>query len=202
MSIVYSPFASELLLVLNEALPPGAACERRARTGPSCPGDAHRAVAPAEAEAAVSAVRSERGLAARPSVRLVLGPRALGRGLARTGLAVSSVAGALGAGCEDRASSGFVPRLQRREPRPFRTRSADGRRRLKRRRGSWGFPVTSSCCRAQPGRRSVGCLKTTFPINFGFDKINKGLRAASAVLESHLTVLEKFQKSYLNVGRN
>lgn len=159
MSIVYSPFASELLLVLNEALPPGAACERRARTGPSCPGDARRAVAPAEAEAAVSAVRSERGLAACPAVRLVLGPRALGRGLARTGPAASSVAGALGAGREDRASSGFVPGLQRREPRPFRIRNADGRRRLKRRRGSWGFPVISSCCRAQPGRRSVGCLK-------------------------------------------
>lgn len=104
----------------------------RARTGPSCPGDARRAVAPAEAEAAVSAVRSERGLAARPSVRLVLGPRALGRGLARTGPAASSVAGALGAGREDRASSGFVPGLRRREPRPFRIRNADGRRRLKR----------------------------------------------------------------------
>lgn len=47
-----------------------------------------------------------------------------------------------------------------------------------------------------------GMFKETFPINFGFNKINKGLRAASAVLESHLTVLEKFQKSYLNVGRN
>lgn len=136
----------------------------RARTGPSCPGDARRAVAPAEAEAAVSAVRSERGLAARPAASCLV-PRApsegasRGRGLARTGPAASSVAGALGAGREDRASSGFVPGLQRREPRPFRIRNADGRWRLKRRRGSWGFPVISSCCRAQPGRRSVGCLK-------------------------------------------